>query len=420
MNLHWLQKFGEQPEAPRMDADWNDPGVYAVLYRQCLETYRDDPERAPQLCAALAFPFPECWDETALRLLALTKQKANHYREGIAPIELALRTQTDDRRTYRQLVDAYRQEYFRFQTRQPASRFYLDVDTHRRDAASLAYDFMVRQDGITALEHYEAMDSDVEYEAYEIALSELAELVEGFEPFDTGEKGNAFAQLESEGLRVSQLVIRAGTCRDSEDADREIERIRSLIQSRIDDNNRKAESALAETPHARAQILVEKAANEEQIVDFYRYLVARFEAAGGCSVTPELRHRPFVLYFDNYYADFDAKLAYWKQHYDGTSDPTAGPFYLKLHQTALAKLQIVSDNFAPALTAAKRAYIEDPYRLGELRDIRRQRYEALAEPIAEFEQYGRAYIAALRPDAQALARHASLCAEMTSRYLEQQ
>ena len=92
MRASWMDHlFGRDNAKQALPVpEWEKDDLYLSLYRDCLTRFSADPKGAAQECARLAFAFPNEWDETSIRLLALTQVAAGFYRALGAALEQSM------------------------------------------------------------------------------------------------------------------------------------------------------------------------------------------------------------------------------------------------------------------------------------------------------------------------------------------
>jgi len=402
-------------------------------------------------------PLVEEWVDTAVRLRAFLDREHHLYVDAIAPFEYRLlREYKGEERGYQALVDIYREEYFLYQQRDNSSRYYLPFNTEENAKAQLSHDYLLLGDdtlvaslfvtfqqeldthytenidneSIKALRQNEAqmlLAFKAEYLALKRQISidrKMLKLLletppdKSLEPSEYPLKSyfaQAYDLLDSDDL-VSYLET-IDTFTD-EQVDSDIARLRSLVQEKIIANNVDAETELAKvTTRDVGEVLTRFAAKEQALLTAYRAQVVNYFAYTHAEEKFIVVHKPFEMYFDNYFADFEQILKYYVLLYREVSvNPLETPYYNKIYTTTKNKILATNANYAEAIEESKLNYISKRQTLTQLKLIKREYEQEIDALLDEYSRYGKLYIHAVSEDASYSAEHQQQVAQLRLQY----
>ena len=427
----------------------------------CETQYRRYKERKDLLeeieTTSYEMPTVEKWQANCLRLRAFLDQNKQLYIETIPNLEYQLLAQyRDDLPTYQHLVDIYRDEYFSYQARENNSRFYLQpceegtsiscqvqrtllekdetVEPLMLNAFQRSLDTYYNEhrddDDIMALRMSEKemlMDFTQEYLGFQSQLERqsraLNALLADFEPVTTTQyslKLNHYFQSQYDLINQEDLLRYLGRQERDDEVQRQsdIGRIRERIQHKIIVNNIDAETKLSTVAREQVgDVLMDFAAKEQQWVSHYRSLLTHYFAYINEMVDPLVFHKPFEMYFDNYFADFDNTLQYYLLLYNGQEiDPMQTPYYNKIYTATKSKITVTNTNFIESIEHYKKSYISNRSALTELTQLKREYEQEIDSLIDEFKRYGTLYLSALDKKGSTLQEHLTQVAALQERY----
>lgn len=201
----------------------------------------------------------------------------------------------------------------------------------------------------------------------------------------------------------------------------DIEYIRATIQNYVNINNKNAEFALNDTTIDVSDTLVKYASVEQEVVSFYAYLVAKYYTFVALPQDPRIVKKPFVLYFDNYFTDFEQTLDYYQHYYDfSQSEITQSPYYIKMFNAVEGKLSIVHKNFSRELTMLEEEYINKRNELTQLHRLETHYDLEVMMLIDEFDRYAKIFIQTLQDDATQKEHHNQEIATLKQRFLQKE
>ena len=402
-------------------------------------------------------PTVEKWQANCLRLRAFIDRKKQLYVDSLPNLEYQLLAQyRDDPSTYQHLVDIYRDEYFSYQERENNSRFYLQpcedgtsipcqvqrillekdetVEPLIRNAFQQSLDTYYNEhrddDDIMALRMSEKemlMNFTQEYLGFQSQLERqsraLNALLVDFEPLTTTQhslKLNHYFQSQYDLIDQEDLLRYLGAQEKHDELQRQsdIARIRERIQHKIIANNIDAETKLSTVAREQVgDVLMDFAAKEQQWVSYYRSLLTHYFAYINHVVDPLVFHKPFEMYFDNYFADFDNTLQYYVLLYNGQEiNPMQTPYYNKIYTATKTKITVTNTNFIESIEHYKKSYISDRNALTELTQLKREYEQEIDSLIDEFKRYGTLYLSAIDKKESTLQEHLTQVTTLQNRY----
>lgn len=232
---------------------------------------------------------------------------------------------------------------------------------------------------------------------------------------DTKEHCATQIDLEYVGLCLEDLLALAKRAKESQKREffirNDLETFKTLIQSFINKNNQKSEEALLHTENS-ADIMVSYAKNEQNLMDLYKYLLLKYEN----SIEEDLslqKYQP-VLYFDNYFVDFEENLEDIKER--TVLSPTADPYYHKLYRTTQDKLSILYRIHLQNRQKYQEAYINDRYQITSL-NADKKRYLLESQILLdEFKQYGKIFLQQLNASKEEREKFDKDCKTLQERF----
>ncbi|MEN4045384.1 hypothetical protein [Sulfurimonas sp. NWX367] len=201
-------------------------------------------------------------------------------------------------------------------------------------------------------------------------------------------------QIDSEyvGLCIDDVLALAKRAKESDKqaffVKNDLETFKSLMQSFVNKNNQKAEEALLHQEENISDIMVSFAKNEQNLMDLYKYLLLQYQNL----IEEDLSLQEYqpVLYFDNYFVDFEENLEDIREQ--TVPNPTTHSYYHKLYKTTQDKLSIVYRVHLKNRQKYQEEYIDDRYKITPL-NADKKRYLLEAEILLdEFKQYGEIFL----------------------------
>ncbi len=169
----------------------------------------------------------------------------------------------------------------------------------------------------------------------------------------------------------------------------DIESIRTRIQICVNKNNHKAELELLSSKNVHSSVAY--ASVEERLSDLYRLFLLEYRAV--VEVAVPLHKFKLVLYFDNYFNDFEEQLNNIRQ--EKPKDPMAHSFYLKMYKVTMDKLASIYRAYIENIKDYKESYVYDHrYAVDIAFENKRYKLE-YALLLDEFRHYAKAYLEAL-------------------------
>lgn len=210
-------------------------------------------------------------------------------------------------------------------------------------------------------------------------------------------KKHCATEIDSEyiGLCLDDVLSLAQRAKESDKREffirNDLETFKTLIQSFINRNNQKSEEALLHTVNSN-EAMVSYAKNEQNLLDLYKYLLLKYEN----TIEEDLslhKYQP-VLYFDNYFVDFEENLEDMKEK--NIQNPTTNSYYHKLYRTTQDKLSILYRIYLQNRKKYQEAYIENRFQITSL-NADKKRYLLEAEILLdEFKEYGTIFLEQLQ------------------------
>ncbi|MDF1878137.1 hypothetical protein JHD46_00630 [Sulfurimonas sp. SAG-AH-194-C20] len=428
---------------------------YSKLYEEYKDVYKQDRAKAKELNSNFDMPMPETWDRDSVRLRAFLDRDSKFYVTTLSPFEFYLKKQftNDTQAAYEALVFIYRDEYFSYND---ASVSYGFVLNDENELISLAQEYTLEQDkelmkqylypwqkkldvlksenikieNITLLrmqeklllQEYENSFSVLvsltnkyakalktlllEYSSVEINSDEYTLQTYFNHMFDLSDEVDLIEYIKTQELLKSVNVVS------------DITQIRVLIQKQISDNNKEAELAQCGATHeTMGELLLEYASFEQEIVTQYRTLVSKYLSYLSVQGNFLLINEPFEVYFDNYFADFENTLNYYKLFYKEIQKSlTETPYYMKMYNATQAKISILNLNIQEAMHETKKAYISKRSHLTDLKIIQREYSQEFDILLGEFTRYGEMYIKEIKSNEADLKEHKVNIAELQERF----
>ena len=429
------------------------------LEQRCAERLKQYKEQLENGDTAIVFemPYVEKWGVASTQLRAFLDREQELYVTELPAFEYRLLEQLyDDPKKYRQLVDLYRESYFSYHQHFYDARFYLE---HHEETTSISFyvqeallkDRKVVQS--TMYHHFqqrvdrfyennrEAKDfARVRFEEHTLLLElqqrrleyidllqekshALSKLLLSREPVTveappltlTSYFQNRYDLIDKEDL---QHYLQTLSSHDTQQTGSDIARIRDLIQQKIIDNNIEAEAKLTHDDTSNlGDILMDYAAKEQQYITHYRSLLTLYFAHISQPADFSLLYKPFELYFDNYFADFDNILKYYVHRYkDQDINALQTPYYNKIYTATKTKITVTNTNFIQEIESYKKHYISSRDALTELTQLKREYEQEIDSLIDEFRRYGELYVSALSSDDAQLTKHADQVKTLQQQY----
>lgn len=204
--------------------------------------------------------------------------------------------------------------------------------------------------------------------------------------------------VEYVGLCLDDVLSLAKRAKESDKREffigNDLETFKTLMQSFVNKNNQKSEEALLGNDNS-AEIMVSYAKNEQNLMDLYKYLLLQYQNVVEEDLLLE-KYQP-VLYFDNYFVDFEENMQDIKEK--DVVSPTSDSYYHKLYRTTQDKLSILYRIHLQNRQKYQEEYINDRYQITPL-NADKKRYLLEAEILLdEFKQYGKIFLEQLKASA---------------------
>lgn len=391
-------------------------------------------------------PYVEKWGVSSTQLRAFLDRDQELYVNELPSFEYRLLEQLqEDPKKYRLLIDLYRERYFSYHKRLYDARFYLEHYQERQTVSFYVQEALLKDEknAQTTMYNYfqqtvnsfyetnrEAKDfANLRFQENALLLDlqqrrlefidllqqksrALSKLLTSREPITVTEPPlalttyfqNKYDLINKEDL---QQYLQTLSTHDTQQTDSDIARIRDLIQQKIIDNNIEAEEKLTHDDAANlGTILMDYAAKEQQWITHYRSLLTLYFAHISQLADFALLYKPFELYFDNYFADFDNILKYYVHLYkDQHINALQTPYYNKIYTATKTKITVTNTNFTQEIESYKKHYISSRDALTELTQLKREYEQEIDSLIDEFRRYGALYVSALSRDETLLSEH---------------
>jgi hypothetical protein len=430
----------------------NDTDKYAALYKEYKSIYKESPDKAKNLNPTFDMPKPKVWDVQSVRLKAFLDRHRRLYVNSLGDFEYLLRKLYDakEQKRYEELVSVYREEYFRYQDREYENLFFLNQES---GLVELAQNFVLRKDTVLVSAFSQTWQEKVEIlkkenihtaniselrakereilQAYAQEISTLFSYVNNYQD----ELSKLLANYSIEKLTRDDYALQVYFQESFDLADEKdiieylalhktpniasnIAQIRATIQNRIYENNKLSEIEIAKaSAEDMGAVLLKFATFEQDIIAKYRSLVSFYYANLQQEADFMLVNEPFELYFDNYFADFELQLRYYKELYKGSQQVLVQtPYYMKMYNSTQAKMSITNINITARVQSAKKEYISRRSYLTDLKLIRREYEQEIEILLDEFARYAQVYIKEIRPNSEDLAVHAGNIKELRKRF----
>ena len=417
---------------------------YVKLYEEYKAVYKQDRDKAKELNSTFDMQLPKKWDQESVRLKAFLDREHSLYVSELAPFEYLLKSyfHDDEQSEYEKLVRIYRDEYFLYQQRVPSYGFILNSSD---ELISIAQEYALEQDEEVLKQYLYRWQKKLDllksenvhsHNITELRMQEsvlLSEYEHSFSmltsTFNKYAKSLSILLQEYSYNTINKDIFRLTTYFQDmfnllDDVDlleyaqlqekqkslhpqRDITQIRALIQKEISENNKQAELAQFEaTDESMGEILLKYASREQEIVSLYRGLVTKYLSCLALEGDFLLVNRPFELYFDNYFADFENSLNYYKVLYKDVTKPlTQTPYYVKMYNATEAKVSVLNLATQENMEEIKKAYISERTHLTDLKVIERKYAQEFDILLGEFERYGEMYIKEIQSNANDLQEH---------------
>jgi len=451
-----------------------EDSIYITLYDKYKTIFNEDAHKAQELNLTFDMPLPQQWDKHSIKLRAFLDRDYDFYIDNLAPFEYLLKNHFEKNysedyistnKEYEEFINIYRDEYFKYQQRYPISTYFLALDielenydyTSQSHLYTLAKEYMFeydnslfehlrsffqnkvdahKQDNLdiqnsltqkltekALLNNYKESHSKLslyinkhsrdianllkEYKKIELKL-EYAPLKNYFQDiYDFGDEADLVNYLQTLELPPNNATIK-----------NDISRIRAVIQNKISLNNKEAELASVNLSSQELGVtLLKHASLEQDIITHYRSLISRYYTFLGIEGDFLLINEPFELYFDNYFADFEQKLEYYKIFYKEKDSPfLQTPYYNKMLNSTGAKISVINLNTLQEIEDIKRAYIDKREYLTDLTRIKREYQHEIEILFDEFFRYGELYLKELNADTTQIQQHSQNLLELKKRY----
>lgn len=402
-------------------------------------------------------PLVQTYSIDCVQLRALMDKDKDLYRTTIPGFEYELLLmEGHDSTHYQELIKAYRQGYFRFQNRNVNNVFYLKQADSSTNLHLLTQQYLLEDDDTVVeflLNHYQSQLNDFEMAnsnntdfAYlrkeeaqmllgfrqeflsftrlvKITAQHLNELLSDFkiktiDPNSFALKGafqKRYKLLDRDELSAYLSTAQEISVRRVHD---DVEALRGLTQTQILNNIIEAEAALNEaTANEIEGILKCYAAKEQESVSLYRSLIRHYFSLTQAEEDFTQVHKPFEMYFDNYFADFEHILAYYAHVYkDQDIDPLTSPYYRKIYTVTHAKITITNKNYIEMMQESKAAYIRERDSLTQLTLLKHEYAQEVDSLFDEFQQFGIQYISAITDTKGVLVDHENNVSVLKEKY----
>jgi len=425
---------------------------FVKLYEEYKNIYKEDSSRAKELNSTFDMPIPEVWDKESVRLRAFLDRDSDFYEKSLAPFEFSLKKHftNDDQTKYEELITVYRDEFFSYSERSASYGFLLGSEN---DMDSLAQEIALEQES-EPIKHFvfswqkrieELKSKNIDtvdvtnlrmqekeiLQEFSDALSMLIYTINNYSKsleillsdYTAITLQTASYALQTYFENMYDLsdeidLVEYLKTQEKPNIENDIAHIRAIIQSKISNNNKEAELAQKNaTQTTMGEILLEFASYEQDIVSHYRSLVAKYFSYIGVKGDFLLINEPFELYFDNYFADFENTLSYYKLFYKEIEKPlTQTPYYLKMFNATQAKISMLNLNIEEVMHETKKAYISKRTNLIELKLVKREYSQEFDILLSEFKRYGELYIKEIKSNQADLEEHSANIAEIQERF----
>ncbi len=190
---------------------------------------------------------------------------------------------------------------------------------------------------------------------------------------------------------VQKLAARATTSEKREFfINNDIAVLHNIAQRLVNQNNQQAEEALLQQDDTEAS-LVNYAANEQDIIDTYNYLLLRYEGVLESNIDKE--QYKLSLYFDNYFVDFEYNLKEAKKQLQ--TKVHHHPYFMKMYRTTQDKLSTIYKIYLDNVERFKKSYVTDRNALRGVREEKKRYMVAFHSLVDEFETYSSTFLDAL-------------------------
>ena len=171
--------------------------------------------------------------------------------------------------------------------------------------------------------------------------------------------------------------------------------LQNQVQALVNQNNQIAERAL-KTGDSDDALLIEYAAQEQNIADTYNYLLLRYE--GVIEESVERNNYRVSFYFDNYFVDFENNLKEAKK--DREMKPSHHHYFIKMYRTTQDKLATLYKIYLDNTRQLKKQESLNQQTLIEIREEKRRYKVAYDSVLDEFVTYATTFLEALESDAK--------------------
>ena len=428
---------------------------YLKLYEEYRGIYKQDRAKAKELNSTFDMPIPETWDREGVRLRAFLDRDSNFYENTLSSFEFYLKKYfTNEEQTkYEELIIVYRDEYFSYHDRTLSYGFILN---NTDELVSLAQEYALEQDrevlkqylymwqkklDLLKVENIEIqnithlrMKERLLIEDYKHSFSTLIStankcanslktLLLEYSYLEINKDDYTLQSYFQDMFDLSDVVdlieyIKIQEMNKTVNPSNDIAQIRVLIQKQISDNNKEAELAQHGATHeTMGELLLEYASFEQEIVTQYRTLVSKYLSHLAIEGDFLLINEPFEVYFDNYFADFENTLNYYKVFYkDVEKALTQTHYYVKMYNATQAKVSILNLGTEEAMHETKKAYISKRSHLTDLKMIQREYAQEFDILLEEFKRYGEMYIKEIKSNEADLLEHKANVTELQERF----
>jgi len=428
---------------------------YVKLYEEYKSIYKQDKEKAKELNTTFEMPIPEIWDKESVRLRAFLDRESNFYVQALSPFEFYLKSNflKEEQGKYEELIVVYRDEYFTYNDRTLSYGFVLSEES---ELVSIAQEYVLEQDrellkqycyrwqkkldllkseniqveNITLLRMKERLIIQEYINSLSIIVSISNKSAKSLKilllEYSYIEINREEYMLQSYFQDMFDLVdavdlieyVKREEMQKLVNPTKDITQIRALIQKQISDNNKEAELAQrGATYETMGELLLKYASFEQEIVTRYRTLISKYLSHLAIKGDFLLVNEPFEVYFDNYFADFENTLNYYKVFYKGVEKPlTQTPYYVKMYNSTEAKVSILNLNTEERMYEKKKAYISKRSYLTDLKIVEHEYSQEFDILLGEFKRYGEMYIKEIKSNDADLQEHKANSTELQERF----
>jgi len=393
-----------------------------------------------------ASPKIEVCSVSCVRLKAFLDKSKTFYTDTIAPFEfLLLKKCRGDKAHYEELIDVYRQTYFSYNNKDVYIGFYLEQEANESSIEHIAQAYLLNEDSyaITVLVNTSQKELDNFYlknrnneDTRSVRILEkqlIFDIEEKFlklQSFINKGRKSLEALLENYPYKAFDNKILAFTSYfqdsynllDKDDlieyvksfksfTDKQIQddivSIRDTVQQQIISNNILVEELLASNEEVNIrEVLMQYAAKEQEFVSSYRSVMISYSTLTELKLDFLQVNKPFEMYFDNYFSDFENIVEYYKYLYTNEDiEVLSTPYYNKIHTSTKEKILVLNANYANEIEESKKNYISKREALTQLKSIKREYAQEVDALLDEYMRYGELYIGAIKSNSSDNEKH---------------